>query len=227
MFTLIALGTGVAWTYSIVATLAPGLFPSAFRADDGSVATYFEAAAVIIVLVLLGQVLELKARERTSGAIRALLDLAPKIAHNISAESIEADVPLERIATGDLLRVRSGEKIPVDGELVEGSSSVDESMVTGEAMPVEKAIGAKLVSGTLNQSGSFVMRADKVGRDTLLAQIVQMVAEAQRSRAPIQKLADQISSWFVPLVLATLRRLSRHGRSMDPNRGLLSVLWPP
>ena len=201
MFTLIAIGTGVAWVYSVIATLAPDLFPSAFRASDGSVAAYFEAAAGITVLVLLGQVLELRARERTSGAIRVLLDLAPKRARLIADDGVETEVPLERVAVGDRLRVRPGEKVPVDGELIEGHSSVDESMVTGESMPVTKVAAAKLISGTLNQSGSFVMRAEKVGRDTLLAQIVQMVAAAQRSRAPIQRLADQVSSWFVPLVI--------------------------
>ena len=202
MFTLIALGTGVAWTYSIVATVAPQLFPPAFRNHDGSVAIYFEASAVITVLVLLGQVLELRAREQTGGAIRALLGLAPKTARRIAADNSEQDIDLEQVAVGDRLRVRPGEKVPVDGELVEGRSSVDESMVTGESMPVTKNAGAKLIGGTMNQTGSFVMRADKVGRDTMLAQIVQMVANAQRSRAPIQRLADQVSGWFVPLVIA-------------------------
>jgi len=201
MFTLIAMGTGVAWVYSIVATLAPGVFPSAFRGEDGAVAVYFEAAAVITVLVLLGQVLELRAREQTSGAIRALLDLAPKIARRIKADGGEEDVSLDRVAVGDRLRVRPGEKVPVDGELVEGRSSLDESMVTGESMPVTKEPGAKVIGGTLNQTGAFVMRADKVGRDTMLAQIVQMVATAQRSRAPIQRLADQVAGWFVPTVI--------------------------
>ena len=202
MFTLIAMGTGVAWTYSVVATIAPGLFPPAFRGPDGAVAIYFEAAAVITVLVLLGQVLELRAREQTGGAIRALLDLAPKTAHRIRADNTDEEIGLEAVAVGDRLRVRPGEKVPVDGELIEGRSSVDESMVTGESMPVAKAVGAKLIGGTMNGTGSFVMRADKVGRDTMLAQIVQMVAEAQRSRAPIQRLADQVSGWFVPLVIA-------------------------
>jgi Cu+-exporting ATPase len=201
MFTLIALGTGVAWLYSVVATLAPGVFPPAFRGAQGEVAVYFEAAAVITVLVLLGQVLELRAREQTSGAIRALLDLAPKIAHRVSGDGVEQDVPLDQVAPGDRLRVRPGEKVPVDGELVEGRSSLDESMVTGESMPVSKDVGAKLIAGTLNQSGGFIMRAEKVGRETLLAQIVQMVAQAQRSRAPIQRLADQVSAWFVPAVI--------------------------
>ncbi|QBR72144.1 copper-translocating P-type ATPase [Beijerinckiaceae bacterium] len=201
MFTLIALGTGVAWLYSIVATLAPGLFPQAFRGADGSVAIYFEAASVITVLVLLGQVLELRAREQTSNAIKALLDLAPKTARRIRADNTDEEVPLEAIAVGDRLRVRPGEKVPVDGTIVEGRVSIDESLVTGESMPVSKEAGAKVIAGTLNRSGSFIMRAEKVGADTLLSQIVQLVAKAQRSRAPIQRLADQVSSWFVPLVI--------------------------
>jgi len=201
MFSLIAIGTGVAWVYSVVATLAPELFPSAFRGHEGAVAVYFEAAAGITVLVLLGQVLELRARERTSGAIRALLDLAPKTARRIAEDGSETEIPLDRVIVGDRLRVRPGEKVPVDGVIIDGRSSIDESMVTGESMPVTKAAGARIIAGTLNQSGSFVMRAEKVGRDTLLAQIVQMVAAAQRSRAPIQRLADQVSSWFVPSVI--------------------------
>jgi Cu+-exporting ATPase len=201
MFALIAVGTGVAWAYSVVATLAPQLFPPAFRGHEGAVGVYFEAAAAITVLVLLGQVLELRARERTSGAIRALLDLAPKTARRLETNGIETEVALDAVLVGDRLRVRPGEKIPVDGTVIDGRSSVDESMVTGESMPVTKAADAKIIAGTLNQSGSFTMRADKVGRDTLLAQIVQMVATAQRSRAPIQRLADRVSSWFVPLVL--------------------------
>jgi P-type Cu+ transporter len=202
MFTLIAMGTGVAWLYSVVATLAPSAFPAAFRAADGTVAIYFEAAAVITVLVLLGQVLELRAREATGGAIRALLDLAPKTARRIRPDGTDEDVGLDVVAVGDRLRVRPGEKVPVDGELLEGRSTLDESMVTGESMPVTKAVGAALIGGTINQTGSFVMRADKVGGETLLARIVQMVAQAQRSRAPIQRLADQVSGWFVPLVIA-------------------------
>jgi len=202
MFTLIAMGTGVAWAYSVVATFAPGIFPSAFRGHDGAVAVYFEAAAVITVLVLLGQVLELRAREATSGAIKALLDLAPKTARRVKDDGSDEDVALDAIVAGDRLRVRPGEKVPVDGELIEGRSSLDESLVTGESMPVTKETGSKVIAGTLNQSGSFVMRADKVGRETLLSQIVQMVAQAQRSRAPIQRLADQVSGWFVPLVIA-------------------------
>jgi len=202
MFTLIALGTGVAWTYSVIATIAPGLFPAAFRGADGAVAVYFEAAAVITVLVLLGQVLELRAREQTSGAIRALLDLAPKTTRRVTASGADEEVPLDSVAPGDRLRVRPGEKVPVDGELIEGRSTLDESMVTGESMPVTKEIGAKVIGGTMNRSGGFVMRAEKVGRDTMLAQIVRMVAAAQRSRAPIQRLADRVSAWFVPAVIA-------------------------
>ncbi|MBO0766829.1 MAG: heavy metal translocating P-type ATPase, partial [Hyphomicrobiaceae bacterium] len=203
MFTLIAMGTGVAWAYSTVATLFPNLFPAAFRTMDGAVPVYFEAAAVITVLVLLGQVLELKAREATGGAIRALLDLAPKRARRIRPDGGDEDIDLGAVVVGDSLRVRPGERVPVDGELIDGRSSVDESMVTGESMPVTKQVGARLIGGTMNQSGSFVMRADKVGRDTVLARIVEMVAAAQRSRAPIQRLADQVSGWFVPLVIAT------------------------
>jgi P-type Cu+ transporter len=203
MFTLIALGTGVAWLYSVAATVFPQLFPMDFREHEGSVAVYFEAAAVITVLVLLGQVLELRARERTSGAIRALLDLTPKAARRLKADGGEEQVALEAIAVGDHLRVRPGERVPVDGEMVEGGGSVDESMVTGESMPVTKEPGSKVIGGTVNGSGSFIMRAEKVGRETMLARIVQMVAEAQRSRAPIQRLADQVSGWFVPLVILT------------------------
>ena len=201
MFTLIAMGIGAAYAYSLVATLAPDLFPAAFRGHDGAVGVYFEAAAVITVLVLLGQVLELRAREATSGAIKALLDLAPKVARRIRADGADEEVPLDSVQVGDKLRVRPGDKIPVDGNIVEGRSSLDESLVTGESMPVTKEVGAKVLAGTLNQSGSFVFQAEKVGRDTLLSQIVQMVAQAQRSRAPIQRLADQVSGWFVPLVL--------------------------
>ena len=201
MFTLIAMGTGVAWLYSIVATIAPGAFPAAFRGPDGGVAVYFEAAAVITVLVLLGQVLELRAREQTSGAIRALLDLAPKTARKIEIDGSDKEVPLDTVVVGDRLRVRPGEKVPVDGVLLDGRSSLDESMVTGESMPVTKEAGSKVIAGTLNQTGGFVMRADKVGRDTMLSQIVQMVAAAQRSRAPIQRLADQVAGWFVPAVI--------------------------
>ncbi len=202
MFTLIALGTGVAWTYSVVATVAPGVFPAAFRGMDGAVAIYFEAAAAITALVLLGQVLELRARERTGGAIRALLDLAPKTARRVRPDGSDEDVALERVAVGDRLRVRPGEKVPIDGEILEGRSAIDESMVTGESMPVAKTVGDRVIGGTINQTGAFVMRADRVGRDTVLAQIVEMVAKAQRSRAPIQRLADQVAGWFVPLVVA-------------------------
>ncbi|HPG89123.1 MAG TPA: HAD-IC family P-type ATPase, partial [Hyphomicrobium sp.] len=201
MFTLIAMGTGVAWVYSIVATLFPHLFPANMRGADGAVPVYFEAAAVITVLVLLGQVLELRAREQTSGAIRALLDLSPKSARRIAADGSETDVSLDAVQSGDRLRVRPGERVPVDGEILDGRSAIDESMVTGESMPVSKTVGEKVIGGTMNQSGAFVMRADKVGRETMLAQIVQMVAQAQRSRAPIQKLADQVSGWFVPAVI--------------------------
>jgi len=201
MFTLIAIGTGVAWAYSVVATLAPAIFPAAFRSSDGTVAVYFEAAAVITVLVLLGQVLELRARERTSGAIKALLNLAPKTARRITPQGGEEDAPLELIAVGDRLRVRPGEKVPVDGVVEDGRSALDESMVTGESVPVAKTVGDAVIGGTLNQSGALVIRAEKVGRETLLARIVQMVAEAQRSRAPIQRLADKVAGWFVPTVL--------------------------
>jgi P-type Cu+ transporter len=202
MFTLIALGTGMAWIYSMVGTIAPQLFPAAFRTSDGAVAIYFEAAAVITVLVLLGQVLELRAREKTSGAIKALLDLAPKTAVRVKTNGSDETVPIDAIQVGDLLRVRPGEKVPVDGELTEGKGTVDESMVTGEPMPVAKTAKSKLTAGTLNQTGGFVMRAEKVGADTLLAQIVHMVAAAQRSRAPIQRMADQVAGWFVPVVIA-------------------------
>jgi Cu+-exporting ATPase len=201
MFTLIAMGTGVAWVYSVAATLVPGVFPPAFREADGSVAVYFEAAAVITVLVLLGQVLELRARERTGGAIRALLDLAPKTARRMEGES-EMEVPLDRVRVGDRLRVRPGESVPVDGVVLEGASAVDESMVTGESIPVAKEAGDAVIGGTLNGGGGFVMRAGRVGADTVLARIVRLVAEAQRSRAPIQRLADRVSAWFVPGVLA-------------------------
>ena len=202
MFTLISMGVGVAWLYSVVAVLAPGLFPPAFLKGDGSAPVYFEAAAVITVLVLVGQILELRAREQTSGAIRALLDLTPKTARRVRADGVDEDVSLDLITVGDSLRVRPGEKIPVDGEILDGRVAVDESMVTGESMPVTKEVGDRVVAGALNKSGSFIMRADKVGADTLLAQIVQMVAQAQRSRAPIQRLADSVSGWFVPIVIA-------------------------
>jgi P-type Cu+ transporter len=202
MFTLIAIGTGVAYAYSIVGTVAPGLFPPNFRGHGGAVAVYFESAAVITVLVLLGQVLELRAREATSGAIKALLQLAPKTARRVSDDGADREVEIDSLVVGDRLRVRPGEKVPVDGVILEGRSSLDESLVTGESMPVTKEAGGKVIAGTLNQSGGFVMRADKVGRDTLLSQIVKMVAQAQRSRAPIQRLADQVAGWFVPVVIA-------------------------
>lgn len=201
MFTLIAMGTGIAWLYSIVATLAPGIFPHAFQGHDGAVAVYFEASAVITVLVLLGQVLELRAREQTSGAIRALLELAPETARRTEEDGREVDVELDAVQVGDRLRVRPGDKVPLDGEVLEGRSNVDESMVTGEPLAVAKSAGAKVIGGTLNGQGSFIMRAEKIGADSMLAQIVAMVAAAQRSRAPIQRLVDQVSAWFVPLVV--------------------------
>ncbi len=202
MFTLIAMGTGIAWLYSVVALLAPGIFPATFRTMEGMVPVYFEAASVIVVLVLLGQVLELRARERTSGAIKALLGLAPKTAYRLDGDRGGAEIPLEEVVVGDRLRVRPGEKVPVDGVVEEGRSTLDEALVTGESMPLSKEIGDRVIGGTINQTGSLVIRAEAVGRDTMLARIVQMVADAQRSRAPIQRLADQVSGWFVPIVLA-------------------------
>ena len=201
MFTLIALGTGVAYVYSLVAALAPGIFPASFRGSDGQVPLYFEAAAVIVTLVLLGQVLELRARSQTSSAIRALLDLAPKRARRLHEDGTDEDIPLEEVVPGDRLRVRPGEKVPVDGVVLEGHSAVDESMITGESVPAEKNPGDKVTGATVNTTGSFVMRAERVGSDTMLAQIVVMVAEAQRSRAPIQRMVDTISAWFVPAVI--------------------------
>ena len=201
MFTLVGLGTGVAYVYSVVATVAPGVFPPSFRGEGGVVAVYFEAAAVIITLVLLGQVLELRARSRTSSAIKELLGLAPATARRLDDEGSEEDVPLDQVQVGDRLRVRPGEKVPVDGVVTDGGSVVDESMVTGEAIPVQKAVGDALTGGTVNGTGSLIMEARKVGRDTLLARIVQMVSEAQRSRAPIQKLADVVAGYFVPAVV--------------------------
>ena len=213
MFTLIAMGTGVAYVYSLIGThRSRKLSRPAFRGHGGAVAVYFEAAAVITVLVLLGQVLELRAREATSGAIKALLQLAPKTARRVGDDGTDHEVEIDTLEAGDRLRVRPGEKVPVDGVILEGRSALDESLVTGESMPVTKEAGARVIAGTLNQSGSFVMRADKVGRDTLLAQIVQMVADAQRSRAPIQRLADQVAGWFVPAVIvAAIARLCRLG----------------
>jgi Cu+-exporting ATPase len=201
MFTLIALGVGAAYLYSLVATFAPGLFPPSLRQAEGTVPVYYEAAAVITVLVLLGQVLELRAREQTSGAIRALLNLAPKTAHRITDDGRDEEVPLDQVHLGDRLRIRPGDSVPVDGVVLEGNSAIDESMITGESMPVEKAAGGKVIGGTLNGTGSLVMRAERVGAETVLARIVQMVAEAQRSRAPIQRLADVVSAWFVPAVI--------------------------
>jgi len=201
MFTLIGLGVTVAYVYSVVATVFPGIFPDSFREHSDSVPVYFEAAAVITTLVLLGQVLELKARSQTSGAIKALLGLAPKTARRLREDGREEDVPLDQVQVGDRLRVRPGEKVPVDGVIIEGSSAIDESMVTGEPIPVEKHSGDRVIGATVNGTGSFVMQAERVGAETLLAQIVRMVAEAQRSRAPIQKLADLVSAWFVPLVI--------------------------
>src|SRR5947207_1909986 len=201
MFTLIALGTGVAYLYSVVAAVIPGIFPASFRAPDGGVPLYFEAASVITALVLLGQVLELRARSQTGSAIRALLDLAPKQARLVLEDGAEEDIPLDAVVPGNPLRVRPGEKVPVDGVVIEGHSNIDESMITGEPVPAEKSPGDKVTGATVNTTGSFVMRAERVGSDTLLAQIVQMVAEAQRSRAPIQKLADTVSGWFVPAVV--------------------------
>jgi Cu+-exporting ATPase len=202
MFTLIALGTGAAYAFSLLATIAPGLFPPSFRRHDGSVGVYFEAAAVITTLVLLGQVLELRARGRTGSAIRALLGLAPKTARILHEDGSEEDIPLERVLPGDQLRVRPGEKVPVDGSVIDGTSNVDESMITGEAIPVEKGPGARVTGGTVNGSGGFVMRAERVGSDTLLARIVQMVNEAQRSQTAIQRLADVVASYFTPSVVA-------------------------
>ncbi len=201
MFTLIAMGTGVAWAYSVIATFAPDVFPAAFRQMDGAVSVYFEAAAVITVLVLLGQVLELRARDQTSGAIKALLGLSPKTARRVGTAGNDEEVAIDLIVIGDLLRVRPGEKVPVDGVITEGRSTLDESMVTGESLPVSKEAGAKVIGGTLNASGGFIMRAEKIGSETMLARIVQMVANAQRSRAPIQRMADRVSGWFVPAVI--------------------------
>jgi P-type Cu+ transporter len=201
MFTLIGFGVAIAYLFSVVATIAPDLFPAAFRDHSGRVGVYFEAAAVITTLVLLGQVLELKARGSTSSALRALLELAPPSAVKVFGSGDEREVPLDQLATGDRLRVRPGDKVPVDGEIEEGSSAIDESMISGEPLPVAKRAGDKVIGGTVNQTGGFVMRATGVGKDTMLSKIIQMVAEAQRSRAPIQRLADQVAGWFVPAVV--------------------------
>jgi P-type Cu+ transporter len=203
MFTLIALGVGASYLYSLAATFAPGLFPAGLRQQGGLIPVYYEAAAVVTVLVLLGQVLELHAREKTGGAIRALLKLAPKTARRIRADGTDEEVPLDEVRVGDRLRVRPGEAVPVDGVVTEGASAVDESMVTGESMPVEKAAAAKVIAGTINGTGALVITAEKIGADTMLSRIVHMVAEAQRSRAPIQRLADAVAAWFVPVVIAT------------------------
>jgi len=211
MFTLIAIGTGTAYVYSVIATLVPDLFPASFRTHSGEVAVYFEAAAVITTLVLLGQVLELRARSQTSSAIRALLGLAPKTARRLRDDGSEEDVPLDHVQPGDRLRVRPGEKVPVDGVVLEGTSAVDESMITGEPIPVEKVPGDRVTGGTVNGTGALVMRAERVGAETLLAQIVRLVTEAQRSRAPIQRLADVVASYFVPAVVMAA--------------GLTFVLW--
>ncbi|HMA12081.1 MAG TPA: HAD-IC family P-type ATPase, partial [Steroidobacteraceae bacterium] len=201
MFSLIALGIGAALAYSLAALLLPQLFPANLRAEQGTVAVYFEAAAVITVLVLLGQVLELRARERTGGAIRALLDLAPKFANRVDAQDHDTRIPLSEVQVGDRLRVRPGESVPVDGVVLEGRGGVDESMVTGESLPVAKEPGSRVIGGTINGTGALVMKADRIGADMMLTRIVHMVAEAQRSRAPIQRLADQVSAWFVPAVI--------------------------
>ena len=227
MFTLIALGSGAAWLYSLVATIAPSWFPAGFRGMDGTVAVYFEAASVITVLVLLGQMLELRARQQTGGAIRALLNLAPKTAHRLRDTAEDEEIPLADVHLGDRLRVRPGDGVPVDGAVLQGNSAVDESMVTGESMPVAKQPGDKLIGGTVNGTGALVMRADKIGADTVLARIVAMVAEAQRSRAPIQRLADKVAGWFVPAVLAAAVLAfaglvdlgSRAGTGLRPDRG--------
>jgi len=210
MFTLIALGTGVAYLYSLAATLAPGLFPDSMRGPHGSVPVYFESAAVIVTLVLLGQVLELRARERTSGAIRALLDLAPKTARRIGADGGEQEVPLDQVRVGDRLRVRPGDSVPLDGVVIEGTSAVDESMLTGEPIPAEKAAGDRVTGGTLNGTGSFVLEVERAAGQTLLDQVVAMVAEAQRSRAPIQKLVDRVATDIGPYFATRLVELEKH-----------------
>jgi P-type Cu+ transporter len=217
MWTLIGLGTGAAFVYSVAATVAPGVFPASFQ-SMGRVAVYFEAAAVIISLTLLGQILELKARSQTSAAIKSLLGLAPKTARRIGADGSEEDVPLTHVHVGDLLRVRPGEKVPVDGVVTEGASAVDESMLTGEPLPVSKRPGDKLIGATLNTSGALVMRSERVGAQTVLSQIVQMVALAQRSKAPMQRMADQVAGWFVMAVVAIAVPPSSPGVSSAPSR---------
>jgi len=201
MFTLIAMGTGTAYLYSVIATLVPGIFPESFFGHGGRPEVYFEVSAIIVTLVLLGQVLELRARRQTSSAIKALLDLSPKTARRIRPDGSDEEIPLEHVHRGDRLRVRPGDRVPVDGVVEEGSSAVDESMITGESLPVEKTPGAKVIGATVNQAGSFIMRAERLGAESMLAQIVRMVAEAQRSRAPIQSLADTVSGYFVPAVV--------------------------
>ena len=216
MFTLIGLGVGAAYSYSLVATLFPQIFPTSLRTMGGLVPVYFEAAAIITTLVLLGQVLELRARSVTGAAIKALLGLAPKTARRVNADGSDEDIPLEHVHVGDLLRVRPGERVPVDGVVVEGRSWVDESMISGEPIPVEKVARAKLTGATVNGTGSLLMKAERVGRDTMLAQIVRMVAGAQRSRAPIQRLADQVSGWFVPAVVLVAVLTFSFGRWLAP-----------
>ena len=225
MFTLIALGTGAAYLYSLVATFAPGIFPAGFHGMGGTVAVYYEAAAVITVLVLLGQVLELRAREQTGGAIRALLNLAPKTTRRLRDGADDEEIPVDQVAVGDRLRIRPGDGVPVDGVILDGKSAVDESMVTGESMPTAKVTGGQLIGGTVNGTGSLVMKAEKIGSDTMLARIVNMVAEAQRSRAPIQRMADTVAGWFVPARAAGLPSWpSPRGRSGDLHRALSYAL---
>jgi Cu+-exporting ATPase len=224
MFTLIALGVGVAWTESALAVVAPGAFPLAFRDASGAAPIYFEAAATITVLALLGQVLELGAREQTSGAIRALLSLAPKTARRLGPDGVDEEVALDRIVVGDRLRVRPGEKVPVDGEVLDGRGAIDEALVTGESLPVAKSAGDEVIGGSINRAGSFVMRAERVGADTLLARIVQMVAEAQRSRAPIQHLADQVASWFAPAVVGVAALAAIEWATFGPDPRLAYAL---
>ena len=224
MFTLIGLGVSVAYIYSLMAVLFPGIFPDEMRGQDGSVGVYFEAAAVIVTLILLGQVMELRARSQTGAAIKALLGLAPKTARKINDDGTEIDIPLEHVQSGDVLRIRPGEKVPVDGVVIDGSSSVDESMISGEPIPVKKQAGDKVIGATVNATGSLTIRAEKVGGDTLLAQIIQMVADAQRSRAPIQKLADLVAGYFVPVVILIALLALESGFSLVPTPGW-HTLW--